>query len=51
MRSYDMMMHRSGGDDGGREKGKNNAVGSWNGWMNVRHVQRDQTAESCLPRQ
>ena len=32
MRSYDMMMHRSGGDDGGKGKGewKNNAdVGSW----------------------
>ena len=53
MRSYDMMMHRSGGDDGERKgEWKNNAVvGSWmDGWMNVRRVQRDQTAESWVPR-
>ena len=38
--------------DGGREgEWKNNAVvGSWmDGWMNVRRVQRDQTAESFVP--
>ena len=49
MRSYDMMMHRSGGDDGGRGRESGRTM-RMDGWMNVRRVQRDQTAESFVPR-